>query len=418
MTQYALLTLALSALAGTTLADAAKPVPQYERILQEMPLSDPEKNAIRESIKLGRDISRIAETRNGLPYRRDAHAKATGCVRARFSIRGDIPERYQHSIFSAPGHEYQAWIRFSNGDMEVQKDSKPDARGMAVKVMGVEGDKIAPEFTGPATHDLIMTNTPAFFHRNVMDYVEDMHYLAKLERTRWFISFFPPRLHPKQFYRAIQTVSSKIDSPLQPQYYSMLPYQLGHTEVKFSARPCVGEHSDVNVDRSHTDYLTEAMQSQLDDGTACFDFMLQERKPGANMPLDDATVIWSEEEAPFLPVARIDIPSQTFTSEAQSQFCEDLSMNPWHAVGEWRPLSSLGMARRVVYAAVSEFRHDKNGAEVFQPVNWCLEPDGQCDQSDLVKPVAAVKVPTVCFDPLYQDVNSDDAAPSCRPAWP
>ena len=214
-----------------------------------MNISQQEQEAIKKAMQYGREISRIAETKNGLPYRRDAHAKATGCLRATFSVNGDIPEHFQHSIFANPAQEYEAWIRFSNGDMLVQPDSKGDARGMAIKVMGVDGEKIAPELEGAKTQDFIMTNTPAFFNRNVFDYVDDMYYLSKLQRTKWFISLFPPRLHPKLLYRAAQTVSAKINSPFDPQYYSMLPYDLGGVELKFSAKACPGMTELKNVDK-------------------------------------------------------------------------------------------------------------------------------------------------------------------------
>ena len=88
-----------------------------------MDLSNEEIEAIQQSMEYGRQISQWAEQQNGSPFRRDAHAKATGCVRATFSINGDIPQHFQSSVFSEPGREYQAWIRFSNGDMLVQPES-------------------------------------------------------------------------------------------------------------------------------------------------------------------------------------------------------------------------------------------------------------------------------------------------------
>ena len=348
-----------------------------------MEISDKEKAAIIEAIALGQEISRVAEKVNGKPYRRDAHAKATGCVRATFSINSDIPGRFRHSIFATPGREYQAWIRFSNGDMTVQADKKPDARGMAIKVVGIEGEKIAPELAGARTQDFIMTNTPAFFHHNVFDYVEDMRYLAKLERTKWFINLWPPRLHPLRFYRAIQTVSATIDTPLEPQYYSMIPYGLGESQLKFSAKPCAKSNYEPKESRSDDNYLTEAMENQLQSDNACFDFMVQEKIPGKRMPIDNAVVIWSEKKSPFIPIAKVTIPAQTFTSEKQQTFCENLSMNPWHGVGDWEPLGSLNRARRLVYHAVSHYRHTKNSAQNIEPKNWCLNGEDSCDLTDI-----------------------------------
>ena len=377
-------------------------------------VSQQEKAAVIESIKLAKQVSRAAEKVNGLPYRRDAHAKATGCLRAEFSVNGDIPKRFQHSIFSEPGKTYLAWIRFSNGDMTVQADKKPDARGMAIKVLGVDGEKIAPELLGPATQDFIMTNTPAFFNRNIYDYVEDLHYISKLQRTKWFISFFPPRLHPRLFYRAVQTVSKTINTPLDSQYYSMLPYQLGHIDLKFSAKVCEGMVFNEKADKKDFDYLTNIMQEKLSTQGACFDFMVQPKVAGANMPLDDAAVIWSEKESPFIPIARLQIPPQNFTSEAQMNFCENISMNPWHGVGEWLPQGSLNRARRLVYHAVSRFRHEKNQAKTIHPVNWCLDGASDCDNAKKVN-ITKSKWPLPrCFDNLFEPTDGKAVSSVCQ----
>ncbi|SEA46752.1 catalase family protein [Microbulbifer marinus] len=395
------------------LANSPGELSEFEQIALDMELSPQEMEAIHRAMELGREISRKAEKINGLPYRRDAHAKATGCLRATFSVNGDIPAHFQHSVFAQPGHEYQSWIRFSNGDMVVQPDNKGDARGMAIKLIGVDGQKIAPEFDGPNTHDFIMTNTPAFFNRNIFDYVDNMSHLAKLERTSWFISLWPPRFRPKLFYRAVQTVSSEIDTPLQPQYFSMLPYQLGDTPLKFSARPCPGMTFDLDIDQNDKDYLTEAMTQQLAAGGACFDFMLQEKVAGADMPIDDASVIWSEEDSPFIPVARINIPPQSFAGEAQQAFCENLSMNPWHGVDDWRPLGSLNRARRLVYHAVSEFRHQQNEARVFEPDSWCLEGGEDCDLSAVFHTTKPKWPLPRCFDPQYRPADGSAPPPRC-----
>lgn len=378
-----------------------------------MDLSPEEIEAVQQSMEYGRQISQWAEAKNGSPFRRDAHAKATGCVRATFSVNGDIPRHFQSSVFADPGREYQAWIRFSNGDMLVQADAKPDARGMAIKLLNVEGDKIAPELTGPNTQDFIMTNTPAFFNRNIFDYVADMKYLAEKKRLAWFVSLWPPRLHPRRLYIAAQTVASKINTPLAPQYYSMLPYQLGTTTVKFSARPCPGMQFQEQANKSDHDFLTEAMTDQLSSQSACFEFMLQEKVPGADMPLDDATAVWSEQESPFVPVARIHIPPQTFSSAPQQNFCENLSMNPWHGVGDWQPLGSLSKARRLVYHAVSQYRHQQNGVAVFEPDSWCLASDQHCDPDTAIATTTDTPKLPRCFDSLFQPIAGDKPRGEC-----
>ncbi len=380
--------------------------------VDEYGLTPEQRAAVESAIQSAREISRRAEGVNGLPYRRDAHAKATGCARALFSVNGDIPAQFQHSLFARPAAQYQAWVRFSNGDFLVQADSKPDARGIAIKVMNVPGTPVAPELGAHGSQDFIMTNTQAFFNRNVFDYAEDMTYLAKFERTRWFISLFPPRLHPKQFYRAIQTVSSTIENPLQAQYYSMLPYQLGDTVLKYSVRPCPGMQFRKAVDREDSDYLTVEMQHSLEQGGACFDFMVQPQVPGSYMPIDDATAIWSESDSPFQPIARLTLPPQKIGGSEQRAFCENLSMNPWHGVDDWRPLGSLSNARRLVYNAVSKYRHEKNQVPRVEPTSWCLPAGNNDCQRDegLLESHPTWPLPRV-FDPLYRPLEPTPTTP-------
>ncbi|MFD1218163.1 catalase family protein [Microbulbifer celer] len=373
-----------------------------------MEMSDAERTAILSSIKSAREISRVAQQHNDGPYRRDAHAKATGCLRAEFEINGDIPAEFQHSVFAEPGRSYQSWIRYSNGDMLVQPDGKGDARGMAIKLVGATGTSIAPELGATATQDFIMTNTPAFFNRNIHDYAENITHLAKQDRTGWFIGLWPPRLNLTEMLRARQTISSTIDTPLGERYFSMLPYRLGDTELKFSARPCPGARYTVTVDQSKPDFLTAQMAETLASDSACFDFMVQPRVAEGDMPLDDATVIWDEAESPFIPIARIHIPPQTFTSDAQQAFCENLSMNPWHGVGEWQPLGSLNRARRVVYHAVSEFRHRQNDAPQVTPTDWCIpDSDTPCSPQQGLN----IRKPTWplprCFDPAFKPITGE-----------
>ena len=79
------------------------------------------------------------------PALRDAHPKAHGCVRAEFQVEKDLPPQLAQGVF-APGRKYPALIRFSNGDADpMRPDAKPDARGMAIKLLTVPGYKILPD---------------------------------------------------------------------------------------------------------------------------------------------------------------------------------------------------------------------------------------------------------------------------------
>jgi hypothetical protein len=68
------------------------------------------------------------------PAVRDAHPKAHGCVVAEFRVEDDLPQYLAQGVFT-PGRTYPAYIRFSNGDPDPNRDdAKGDARGMAIKL--------------------------------------------------------------------------------------------------------------------------------------------------------------------------------------------------------------------------------------------------------------------------------------------
>ena len=77
-----------------------------------------------------------------------------------------------------PGRSYKAWIRFSNGNEDATRaDAKGDARGMAIKLLGVPGEKILSDERDAQTQDFIMINHPVFF-------IDDAASYLALERTK------------------------------------------------------------------------------------------------------------------------------------------------------------------------------------------------------------------------------------------
>ena len=93
---------------------------------------------------------------------RDAHPKAHGCVRAEFHVSKNIPTQFAKGVF-IPDQSYQAWIRFSNASNDATSaDIDKDARGIAIKLLGVPGQKILESEKQATTQDFIMINHPVF----------------------------------------------------------------------------------------------------------------------------------------------------------------------------------------------------------------------------------------------------------------
>ena len=71
--------------------------------------------------------------------RRGQHAKATGCVTARFRVADAVPTELRHGVFREPGRTFNAIVRFSNSQGTFEKDGAGTARGLAIKLLDVDG---------------------------------------------------------------------------------------------------------------------------------------------------------------------------------------------------------------------------------------------------------------------------------------
>jgi hypothetical protein len=100
----------------------------------------------------------------------DVHVKTHGYAEGELRVLPNLPDELAQGLF---GHDgvYTAVVRFSNAASQSQPDAIPDGRGMAIKVLGVEGDVVLADEQGGPTQDFIMINHPVFFARNVKDYL-------------------------------------------------------------------------------------------------------------------------------------------------------------------------------------------------------------------------------------------------------
>ena len=293
-------------------------------------------------------------------------------------VDANLPPELRHGVF-IPGKRYPAWVRFSNSASEINPDKDKDARGMAIKLTGVEGEKILPEKQDAKTQDFIMINHPFFFVDS------SKQYLAMLRGFHKKIITEKPNvlnklaaasqlgLHNTRLGMKIS--GTRIANPLHEQYWSMTPYRLGvgpdRKAIKFFAKPCSDDKLKAPgfFSRTDADYLQKTMASTLSSSDACFNFYLQTFKDFESTPIEQSTKEWKEDAAPPVLVAKIMIPAQQFESSAQVTFCENLSYTPWHALPEHQPLGAVNRARRVVYTAVSKVRHGLNGACRSEPTS-------------------------------------------------
>ena len=298
---------------------------------------------------------------------RDAHPKAHGCVRAEFHVSKNIPAQFAKGVF-IPDQSYQAWIRFSNASNDASSaDIDKDARGIAIKLLGVSGEKILESEKQATTQDFIMINHPVFFANDAKRYLSFINDVNSHNMIRKL--HIPFALGFKGTMNALGARNSQIANPLYARYWSMVPYQLGlgndRQAVKYSVRACSVTANNLPKNPSH-DFLREALKNTLQQTDACMEFLIQPRT-SSQMLVEDSMTEWDEKAAPFYQVATIHIPKQNFDTPEQNKFCENLSFTPWHALPAHKPLGAVNRMRKIIYENISRVRHDMNSAPRQEP---------------------------------------------------
>ncbi len=315
------------------------------------------------------DAIRIVEQhRDNTRVLRDAHAKAHGCVKAQVTVLQNLVPELRHGVLAEPGKTWQAWMRLSNGNAYPQFDSARDARGMAIKLLDVPGDKLLNSKATAANQDFVMFNHPVFFVRDVAEYKQNFAAQASGQKIQAFFPSWDPRSWEiRHLIIALKTLAPAPDSPVSATYNSIAPFKLGPHNIKYRVVPDPQSCPPYELPEQNTalpNFLRNALYQQLslDRVPACFALQVQRQNADYYMPIEDTSVQWSEDISPFETVATVRVEPQDFDSREQNLACDNLSFNPWHALPEHRPIGGINRLRKAVYEAVSVYRHQRNAA--------------------------------------------------------
>jgi catalase len=309
----------------------------------------------------------VDQHREPTRYLRDAHAKAHGCLQAQVSVATDLDPTLRQGVFSEPGKTWQAWMRLSNGNAYPQFDNMKDARGMAIKLLGVPGAQLLPSQQGRGEQDFVMFNHANFFVSDVAEYRQNVAAQADGKKVMAFLPGWDPRQwQVRHLFIALATLSEAPPSPLLTTYFSVSPYKFGNLNAKFRVTPEAGTcpaYTPPAQNRDVPNFLRSALYQQLstDRQPACFALQIQTQDATRYMPIEDTSVQWKESDAPFQTVAHIQVPAQDFDTPEQNLMCDNLSFSPWHGIEAHRPIGGINRLRKAVYEAVSAYRLERNG---------------------------------------------------------
>jgi hypothetical protein len=162
--------------------------------------------------------------------------------------------------------------------------------------------------------------------------------------------------------------------PLGETYYSVTPFRYGDFIAKFSLKPIspnlthlTGREIDIG---DRPDAIREEVQAEMRQTTGEWEFRVQLCRDLDAQPIEDPTVEWSEEEAPFLTVATLRAaPQNGWSDEQVRKVDEEMRFSVWTGLDAHRPLGNINRARKLTYEHSAKFREGVNRCPIHEPAN-------------------------------------------------
>ncbi|MCX2452069.1 LodA/GoxA family CTQ-dependent oxidase [Pedobacter sp. PLR] len=288
-----------------------------------------------------------------MPAERAVFRKQHGIAYGTFRVKKDIRPEFKVGIFA--GDTYECAVRFSS-DTDPGSPDLHTTLGLGLKLFGVEGPKLLGDSSNA---DFIFQNIDRFFARDAQQMCSFTTAGAVDHDYDSYINKHP------ELSDILKDMTKVEASCLSAGYWAILPFRLGDKNiVKYRLVPDETDHGAVFNDKN---YLALDLQQRLRNKAAKFRFEIQFRTNDATMPLDDAQVVWSTEESPYICIAELEFPQQDICAIGQPEFGSILAFNIWRTLAQHEPLGSIAEARKVVYAASAEARHQANGQQLQEP---------------------------------------------------
>ena len=306
-------------------------------------------------MKLQLKNAKIASA-HGVPHAVDRafHAKSTLATdRAELKFRDDLPADLSHG-FAQPGRVYPTIVRFSNAEGISRADAAKDLRGAALRV------QVSPE----ESHDLLMTNYKVSYARDARQFVTFAVAMtgsraAQLRGVLRLIRLFGVRQTGRMLTNVIRSRRT-VGSVATETYWSRGAMRWGPTQaVRYLLHPVPSPAPGPRPPKDDPNYLSTEAARRLADGDIRFELCVQRYVDEDSTPIEDTSVVWSEQVSPVVPVAVLTLARgdlSTADALAQAQLIDAMAFNPWNTTDEFRPLGNLNRARKAVYDASSAQR--------------------------------------------------------------
>ncbi|WP_083748262.1 MULTISPECIES: catalase family protein [Sphingomonas] len=311
---------------------------------------------------------------------RAVHAKAHGIIRGKLKVHDDLPPELAQGLFAKPG-AYDAVARISTNPGDILDDAIGLPRGLALKVIGVEGERL-PGSEGDATQDFVMANAPVFTAPTADAFAKNLKMLAsttdKFEGGKKLLSGILRGVEATLETVGLESATlktlggSKQVHPLGETYYSQTPFRYGDHIAKFGLFPVSPALTQLTGDTVSThdrpDALREVVREVMIEQGGEWELRVQLNRDLDAMPIEDATAEWSEEDSPYVTVATFTAEPQISWQDGQTNAIDDaLSYSIWHGLAAHQPLGNINRARKDTYRFSADYRGRVNGCPMHEP---------------------------------------------------
>lgn len=311
---------------------------------------------------------------------RSVHAKGHALLEGEMTVLPGLSAELAQGIFAAPA-TYPVLARISTNAGDVLPDSISLPRGLAIKVIGVEGARL-PGSEGATTQDFVLAVGKAFPTATAEAFLKNLKLLAattdRVEGLKKVVSAVF-----RGTEKAIEAVGGESGllkalggyrhtHPLGERYFSQAPIRYGDHVAKIGIVPLSEnfkalEGHDIAIG-GRDDALREEIAGVLAQGGGTWEVRVQLCRDLALDPIEDASVPWPEDDNPYVAVATISIPPQDSWSAGQVTRIDDgTAFSPWHGIAAHQPLGNIMRARKPPYAASAQLRGTLNGCPMHEP---------------------------------------------------
>jgi hypothetical protein len=310
---------------------------------------------------------------------RAVHAKSHGLLQAEVTVMEGLPDELRQGLFATPA-SYPAILRLSTNPGDILSDHISTPRGMAMKIIGVEGEML-PNHAGQLTQDFVMVNAKSFAAPNadaflkslkqLLPHVDDSEALKQTVSSVAQVAESALELVGTES-AALKGFGHPPTHPLGETFSTVTPIRFGQFVAKLALVPVSQNLTQLTgkpLPHAHNwNALKDAIVAFFATQTAIWELRVQLCTDLEKMPVEDASTQWDESLSPYIAVAQVTVTPQNAYSDARRVFVDELlSFNPWHALAAHRPLGNIMRARFKSYRASSHFRHTAESRPQTEP---------------------------------------------------